>query len=237
MFHDVTPFACVLPAAMLQGHGVSNVTIEGCTFTGMYDPAQALAVQAQASADGCPYFILSGGSPVSFFGGGNITFTDNEVTDNWGGLGVFFDGSNGVTVSNNVFANNYQHGMQFSSCKNCNTTGNYSVDSDFDIEDAGAQPPGSSSGVWSNNTIACVQGPGRGVGHPLTSGNSICYLGAAGCSALTCTTGEYSGITFENNLVTGVGAAIDTPPNSGVNLLSNTYTNGGQLCTNGTTFQ
>src|ERR1700730_12929066 len=84
--------------------------------------------------------IMNGGDPVAFNGASNIVFTDNAVTNQFAGEGVIFDQDSNVTVSNNYFAYNYGNGLQVSNCKNCNVTGNYSVDSDWDIEDAGALP-------------------------------------------------------------------------------------------------
>ena len=91
-------------------------------------------------------------------GGSNITFTDNAVTNTIADEGVFFGGINGGTISNNVFENNFQNGIPFSQCHNCNVTGNYAVDTGWDIEDAGPQTAGTNSGTWSGNTFACING-------------------------------------------------------------------------------
>jgi Right handed beta helix region len=220
--HNAAPLACNGMASSLVSNGNSNITIEGCTFTGIYTPSMA----AQGVAM-CAGGINGGGAPVMFYNGSNIVFTDNAVTNDFSGQGLLFDGPNNVTVSNNYFANNFLMGMQVSNCQNCNVTGNYSVDSQWDLEDARDSPPGTTTGTWSNNTYACVNGIGQITLNPGWPGNCP-WTAGIGCSGTTCTPGEYSGITIQNNTITGPGAVLMTYlPFMGTVLNNNSFTNGG----------
>ena len=156
--HNMSRIQCTGEANVIYGNNDTNVTIEGCTMTGTYDPSQAVADKAWEAANGCPDWTYNGGDVAAFNGGSNITFTDNAVTNTIADEGVFFGGINGGTISNNVFENNFQNGIPFSQCHNCNVTGNYAVDTGWDIEDAGPQTAGTNSGTWSGNTFACING-------------------------------------------------------------------------------
>jgi parallel beta-helix repeat protein len=158
---------------------------------------------------------------AQFYGGSNIVFTDNAVTNDFSGQGLFFGGSSNVTISNNYFANNYLMGMQLSNCQNCNVTGNTSLDSDWDLEDETVSPPGSSSGTWSNNVFSC-DSTGTGLGSQFYPGAYfICeWTAGEGCSSYPspCTPSEYSGVTYQNNTITPgrartwIGAPMTAPP-------------------------
>jgi len=231
-FHSTAPLTCVGPDGSLIGHGASNVTIEGCTFTAGYtNAAQGAAV--------CPNGVSVGNDPVIFYGGSNIIFTDNAVTNQFTGEGVLFDGSSNVTISNNYFAYNYNEGLQLSNCQNCNVTGNTSLDSSWDMEDAGPAPPGTSTGTWSNNVFSCDStGWGFLAGSSAASagwrslvGGTCGWNNGYGCSNVgpPCSPGQYSGVTVKNNTITGPGASLLWTTYDGTTLINNTYTNGGHL--------
>jgi parallel beta-helix repeat protein len=225
--HNMAPIACYGAPSSLVSHSSSNVTIEGCTFTGIYTPS--MAAQGDVCGAGGPN---GGGAPAQFYGGSNIVFTDNAVTNDFSGQGLFFGGDSNVTISNNYFANNFLMGMQLSNCQNCNVTGNYSLDSNWDMEDETVSSVGSTSGTWSNNTFAC-DSTGTGWGSQFYPGAYfICEWNAGeGCSAYPspCTPGEYSAVTYQNNTITGPGADLDWSSYDSATLINNTYTNGGVL--------
>jgi parallel beta-helix repeat protein len=229
-FHSTVPLTCYGAPGPLVSHGSSNVTIEGCTFTGIYTPS--MAAQGQAL---CPGWISGGGDPVAFYSGSNIIFTDNAVTNQFAGEGAAFSGSSNLTVSNNYFADNYQQGLQLSDCKNCNVTGNYSLDSGFDIEDSRPQPSGYDIETWSNNTFACdgtdTQGQLSGAFGAWACG-AKCLWNAAGCSAAAnaCTPGQYKNVVVKNNTITGPGSVLLDGLRVAPTLVSNTFANGGLLC-------
>jgi hypothetical protein len=142
-------------------------------------------------------------------------------------------GQSNVTISNNYFAYNYNNALQISNCQNCNVTGNYALDSGWDLEDAGAMPAGYDTGTWSNNTFAC-DSTGTGLINSQPGWQGISAPGCAwqvgiGCSTIGCTPGEYSGVTVTNNTITGHTAAIITWSLTGANILNNSFTNGGWL--------
>jgi hypothetical protein len=155
--HSTQPLSRYGAPSPLESHGGSNITIEGCTFTGMYTPSMAAQGHALCIAT---YPALQGGTlccdnVVSFYGGSNLTFTDNAVTNQFSDEGVFFDQSSNVTISNNYFAYDYNNSIQLSECHNCNVTGNTSLDTNWDQEDATPEPAGTSTGTWSNNVFSC----------------------------------------------------------------------------------
>jgi parallel beta-helix repeat protein len=222
-FHSTVPMEDFNAPALLVSHSSSNVTIEGCTFTANYTPSMAAEFWAMGGAD-------ANADPVVFNGGTNLTFTDNAVTNQFGNEGVLFDGSSHVTISNNYFAYNFGNGLQLSNCQNCNVTGNYSLDSDWDQEDAGLLPAGYDTGTWSNNIYACDS---TGTGQITEmNGTASCYWDVgSGCSSapIPCTPGQYSGVTVQNNTTCGPGADLNTYAPYGANVINNSFTNGGSL--------
>ena len=234
--HNMSPLRCAGAPDVIYGNNDTNVTIEGCTMTGTYDPVNAAADHAWMAANGCPNWIYNGGDVATFNGGSNIIFTDNAVTNLFAQEGLFLGGVNGATISKNAFANNFQNGIQFSSCHNCNVTGNYAVDTNIDIEDAGPHPPGLSTGVWSDNTFVCVNGSGLQHGASPSCGpqGGDCILVAGNACTngpgQTCYANEYSGIIFENNVFTGPGMNLVNGQNSGIVYSNHTYTNGANFC-------
>jgi hypothetical protein len=139
-----------------------------------------------------------------------------------------------ATISNNYFAYNFSNAMQISNSKYINVTGNYSLDSGWDIEDTSPLPAGYDIETWSNNTFAC-DSTGEGffmVNLPwqaAVGGN--CSWGDSGCSGAgsPCTIGQYSNVTIENNTITGPGAVLDILPSQGATVINNSFTNGGVL--------
>jgi parallel beta-helix repeat protein len=220
---------CNNPPGTFISEGASNITVEGCTFTGDYTPS--LAPQLSA----CGYWGVVGGAvPAAFYGGSNITFTDNAVMNTMGGVGLLFDVDSNVTVSNNYFANNYSMGMQVSNCKNCNFTGNTSLDSGWDQQDAIARPAGYDTGTWSNNIFAC-DSTGQGylmynsAERGVFGGNCVFSVGD-GCSTTGCPPGEYSGVTVQNNTITGPSSVLWISTSyGGATQSNNSFTNGGSL--------
>jgi parallel beta-helix repeat protein len=229
--HNTAPLACWNMPSSLVSHGSSNITIEGCTFTGIYTPS--MAAQGEAL---CPGGITGGGAPANIYGGSNIIFTDNAVTNDFSGQGLFFGRNSNVTVSNNYFANNFLMGMQVSDCKNCNFTGNTSIDSQWDIEDDTNLPAGYDIETWSNNVFSCDS---TGNGFLTQDANWRTFLGGtcawtagAGCSVNGCTPGEYSNVTVQNNTITGPDSVLFTIPSYGaINVNNNSFTNGGAWIT------
>lgn len=235
--HDDSAFICDGEVSMITVGG-HNSTVEGCAFTGNYTYSQAPGLQAQTilAGRGC-----GGGNAIQFTGGGGNTFTDNKVTNQYGDEEVFLGWENGMTVSHNVFAENFSNGVQTSDCSNCQITSNYSVDSNFDIEDAGWAGPYSQNQVWSNNYFTCVQGDGlflgqANAGYTRWYGGECSWGTGLGCSSSPhpCTAGQYSGVTIEGNTIDGPQAAIlgsagVSGEGSGANIINNNYINGGHL--------
>jgi hypothetical protein len=230
--HSMTPMTCNDPPPALESRMESNITVEGCTFTGDYTPSMA----AQLSGMCGSYGVFGGAVPAAFYAGSNITFTDNAVTNEMGGVGLLFDQTSNVTISNNYFAYSYENSLQLSNCKNCNVTGNTSLDANWNMEDAGALPAGYDTGTWSNNTFACDS---TGVGFYTQNAGWRTFLGGTcpwtvgiGCSEASgiCTPGEYSGVTVQNNTITGPGASLVTSSVwGGSSVINNSFTNGGVL--------
>jgi len=220
--HSTVPLSCSGEPSSLTSEGASNITVEGCTFTGNY----TFSIAAQINAMCGPVGLWNGSDPADFYSGSNITFTDNAVTNLFGML--LFDQNSNVTVSNNYFAQNYG-GMQISNCKNCNVTGNTSLDSGWAVEDAWALPAGYDTVSWSNNVFACDStGEGAMVAN---SGNAAYYGGhcvwkIGGCSVAVCTPGEYSNVGVQNNTITGPASTLLTSPSMGTFPTSNSFTNG-----------
>jgi hypothetical protein len=108
-------------------------------------------------------------------------------------------------------------------------TGNYSLDSDWDGEDAGPQPAGYDIETWSNNTFACDS---TGTGVFVTNQNFVAYYGGlcvwkiGGCSQSGCTPGEYSNVVIQNNTITGPASTLLTLTSMGTLPTNNTFTNG-----------
>lgn len=226
-FHSTVPLSGTNILSLVS-FASSNITVEGCTFTAIYTPSMAAEFLAMGG-------VYSNASPVAFYAGSNIVFTDNAVTNQFGNEGVLFDESSNVTVSNNYFAYNFANGLQLSNCQYCNVTGNYSLDSGWDIEDAGPTAAEYDIETWSNNTFAC-DSTGEGVMEADPSdaafyGGTCSWIAGIGCSGPDCIPGEYSNVTIENNTITGPGSALLMYPPGGAAVINTTTTNGGSTCT------
>jgi hypothetical protein len=109
-------------------------------------------------------------------------------------------------------------------------TGNYALDAGWDIEDASALPAGYDTGTWSNNTFACDS---TGEGFFMMSapwrfavGGTCGWIAGYGCSGPVCSTGQYSGVTVQNNTITGSVASLVNSSRIGATLISNSFANG-----------
>jgi hypothetical protein len=89
--------SCYGEANVFVSYGNSNITIEGCAFTGTYPGPSAAYFCGEPGPN-------AGGGPAVFYNGSNLTFTDNAVTNMFAGQGLEFDGASNVTVSKDCVA-------------------------------------------------------------------------------------------------------------------------------------
>lgn len=234
-FHDDRGFQCNGATTMISVEGWNN-TVQGCVFTGNYDYSQARSLQQQTIlvGRGC-----GGENAIQFTGGGNGTFYNNKVSNQYGDEAVFIAWDNGMTVNHDVFIEDFSNGLQTTRSSNSTIENSWFIDANIDIEDNGWWPPFSSNQVWTNNWFTCQQGDGLFLGQP-NAGYTQWYGGECswgtglGCSSHPhdCTKGQYSGVTITGNTIDGAQAALLESANidgeaTGTNIYGNTFINGG----------
>jgi Right handed beta helix region len=195
----------------LEEFDQTNITIEGCTFTG--------------TGGGQWDNSMEGGDLVDFYGGSNFTVTDNAFENAWGNGALEFNAANGVSVTHNYFADNALQGLQFGVTQNYTVSYNTSIDSGFDVEDPAPEPAGSSSGTWSNNTFECQNG--QAYYTKAFPGYGLCFWSTGvGCSSnpttQPCSPGQYRNVVTTNNTCSGPGIFMDVSASTGGTVTNNT---------------
>ena len=230
-FYNDQGFVCSGGAQMLYGNFLSNVTVEGCTFSNSYNAANYSAAQtclADSTSTACPApynsmngcgtpFYLPGGNDIAtFYHSSGINFNNNLIQHQFAGEGILLDnnGSNinptNDVITNNVFVDNFLNlGLQMTNAPGLSFTHNWIKNTPLGANDQSTSYP-NTSGAYTNNTYICTQDPAteQHSNSDCTGGYigvRVCGVGGNGCDDGNC---NYSGLNVANNIFVGAGMSV-----------------------------